>query len=59
MQHFAIDLGSMESQICVRQPDGEISLERKVPTARLKSYLKGQPKSRVISRNVRRSFSCR
>ena len=43
MQHFAIDLGSMESQICVRTPDGEIALERKVATRSLKSYLQKQP----------------
>ena len=29
VQHFAIDLGSMESQICVRTPDGEIALGRR------------------------------
>jgi transposase len=56
MQHFAIDLGSMESQICVRHPDGQISLERKVPTASLKSYLKRQPKSRVVLETCAEAF---
>jgi transposase len=56
MQHFAIDLGSMESQICVRRPDGQIAIERKVPTASLKSYLKGQPKSRVVLETCAEAF---
>ena len=56
MQHFAIDLGSMESQICVRQPDGQISLERKVPTGSLKAHLGRQPKSRVILETCAEAF---
>ena len=31
MNHVAIDLGGKESQICIRQPDGTIVEERKVP----------------------------
>ncbi len=56
MQHFAIDLGSMESQICVRHPDGQISLERKVATASLKTYLRRQPKSRVVIETCAEAF---
>lgn len=56
MQHFAIDLGSMESQICVRTPDGEIALERKVATRSLKSYLQKQPPSRVIVETCAEAF---
>ena len=56
MQHFAIDLGSMESQICVRSPDGEIALERKVATRSLKSYLSKQPHSRVIVETCAEAF---
>ncbi|MGN6145708.1 MAG: IS110 family transposase [Mesorhizobium sp.] len=56
MQHFAIDLGSMESQICVRTADGQISLEQKVPTVRLKSHLQRQPKSRVILETCAEAF---
>jgi transposase len=56
MQHFAIDLGSMESQICVRSSDGEIALERKVATRSLKSYLGKQPHSRVIVETCAEAF---
>jgi predicted NBD/HSP70 family sugar kinase len=35
MNHAAIDLGGKESQICIRQPDGTIIEERKVPTRKL------------------------
>jgi hypothetical protein len=31
MQHLAIDLGSRESQICIRNSDGDIVSERKLP----------------------------
>lgn len=43
MQHVAIDLGGMESQVCVRSADGNILQERKVATGRLEGYLRGQP----------------
>src|SRR5450755_4401507 len=56
MQHFAIDLGSMESQICVRAPNGEIALERKVATSSLKSYLRKQPHSRVVVETCAEAF---
>jgi transposase len=56
MHHFAIDLGSMESQICVRTPEGEIALERKVPTRSLKSYLSKQPHSRVVVETCAEAF---
>ncbi len=29
MKHIAIDLGGMESQVCVRDPDGSLQLEGK------------------------------
>jgi transposase len=56
VDHFAIDLGSMESQICVRGPDGKIALERKVATSSLKSYLRKQPKSRVVVETCAEAF---
>lgn len=46
----------MESQICVRSPDGEIALERKVATRSLKSYLSKQPHSRVIVETCAEAF---
>jgi transposase len=48
MQHAAIDLGSRESQICIRQPDGAIVEERKHPTRKLPELFKTWPASRVV-----------
>lgn len=48
MQHAAIDLGSKESQICIRQPDGTIVEERKLPTRKLPEVFKTWPTSRVV-----------
>ena len=48
MQHAAIDLGSKESQICIRQPDGTIVEERKHPTRKLTELVKTWPTSRVV-----------
>lgn len=56
MQHLAIDLGSRESQICIRSEVGEIIAERKVPTARLPTYLSKQPLSRVIVETSSEAF---
>jgi hypothetical protein len=50
MEHIAIDLGATESQICVRSAAGEILEERRIATRpeKLRGYLAGRPKSRVI-----------
>jgi transposase len=48
MHHAAIDLGSRESQICIRQPDGAIVEERKHPTRKLTELVKTWPASRVV-----------
>ena len=48
MDHIAIDLGSKESQVCVRASDGQILEERRVGTRSLGKYLTGRPKSRVV-----------
>ena len=56
MEHVAIDLGSRESQVCVRDASGEILLERKVPTARLPAYLAKRPRSRVIVETCAEAF---
>lgn len=48
MHHAAIDLGSRESQICIRQPDGTIVEERKHPTRKLPEVFKTWPASRVV-----------
>jgi transposase len=56
MDHIAIDLGSAESQICVRGPDGKIIEELRHRTARLGSYLKKRPPSRVILETSSEAF---
>jgi transposase len=48
MQHFAIDLGSKQSHICVRSADGAIVREGRVNTAAIGRLLQRQPKSRVV-----------
>jgi transposase len=56
MQHLAIDLGGQESQICIREPDGNIIAERRIKTAALKRFLKGRPESRVIVETCAEAF---
>jgi transposase len=56
MQHLAIDLGSRESQICIRNSDGDIVSERKLPTTKLSKFLARQPLSRVILETSAEAF---
>jgi len=56
MQHIAIDLGSKESQICIRTEQGEILHEGKVQTSSLDRYLKRQPQSRIILESCAEAF---
>jgi transposase len=56
MQHLAIDLGGLESQICIREHDGSVLLERKIKTAAIKRFLKDRPKSRVVVETCAESF---
>src|ERR1041384_2010826 len=56
MNHVAIDLGSNDSQVCIRQPDGTIVLERKHPTRRLSELLRTTPHSRVIVETSSEAF---
>lgn len=49
MDRIAIDLGSRESQICIRDPQGRIIEERRHPTAKLGALLaKRAPGARVL-----------
>jgi hypothetical protein len=48
MSHVAIDLGGKESQICIRQADGTIIEERKVPTRKLIELVATWTASRVV-----------
>jgi len=56
MEHVAIDLGGMESQVCVRTHSGEIVQERKLATAGIGAYLKQRPRSRVILETCAEAF---
>ena len=49
MERIAIDLGSRESQICIRDAQGRIVEERRHPTAKLGTLLaKREPRARVL-----------
>jgi transposase len=48
VEHVAIDLGSRESQVCIRNEKAEILLETQIKTRLLPGWLKNRPLSRVI-----------
>lgn len=56
MEHIGVDLGSRESQVCIRDEQGKILLERKVATAKLGGYLAKRPHSRVILETCAEAF---
>ena len=56
MNHAAIDLGGKESQICIRQPDGAIIEERKVPTRKLTELVATWAPSRVVMETSAEAF---
>lgn len=56
MNHVAIDLGGKESQICIRQPDGAIVEERKVPTQKLTEVVATWSASRVVMETSAEAF---
>ena len=57
MDHIAIDLGSRESQVCIRTAEGQIIEERRVSTRSLGKYLTKRPKSRVVLESCAEAFS--
>jgi len=56
MNHIAIDLGSRESQICIRDSTGVILDEERRPTTGLGKYLAGKEKSRVVLESCAEAF---
>jgi transposase len=56
VQHVAIDLGSKESQVCIRTADGAIVEEKKHPTRSLGDWMKQWPTSRVILETSSEAF---
>jgi transposase len=56
MEHIGIDLGSKESQICVRNAAGDIVLERRWRKERLGLFLQRRPKARVVLETCTEAF---
>lgn len=56
MNHVAIDLGSKESQVCMRQADGTILVEKKYPTRKLGAWMNEWSSSRVILETSSEAF---
>jgi transposase len=57
MDHIAIDLGSRESQVCIRTADGEIHEEKRLCTRSLGGFLAKRPKSRVVLEACAEAFT--
>jgi predicted NBD/HSP70 family sugar kinase len=57
MEHIGIDLGSRESQVCVRNSAGEIIEEARRPTRELASWLATRAPARVILETCNGSVS--
>lgn len=56
MQHVAIDLGGMKSQICIRRADATIIRETLWDTRHLGRFLKDQEHSRVVVETCTEAF---
>jgi transposase len=56
MEHLAIDLGSRESQVCIRDEKAQILSERRVLTRTLFALLKKRPMSRVVMETCAEAF---
>ena len=56
MEHLAIDLGGSQSQVCVRDSDGQLLVERRCRTSELPAYLAKRPPSRVIVETCSEAF---
>jgi transposase len=56
MEHIGIDLGGRESQVCIRDAEGTILLEKKVPTRELEAFLLQRPRSMVVCETCSESF---
>lgn len=58
MEHIAIDLGSKESQVCVRSAAGEIVTEGRIATRpdAIRRYLQGRAPGRVIVESAAEAF---
>lgn len=56
MEHIGIDLGSRDSQVCIRSGAGEIVEERRCPTEHLGRLLASRPPGRVLLETCTEAF---
>jgi transposase len=56
VNHVAIDLGSKESQVCMRDKDGKILVEKKYPTRKLCTWMAEWSSCRVILETSSEAF---
>lgn len=56
MEHVAIDLGSSQSQVCVRSADGDVVQEKRCRTSELVMYMGQRPPSRVVLETCAEAF---
>src|SRR5438128_3874224 len=56
MEHCAIDLGGRKSQLCIRDANGTILLERRVETLDIPGLLSEMPPSRVVMETAAEAF---
>jgi hypothetical protein len=54
MNHVAVDLGSKQSQVCLRSPEGKVLREERVPNRGLQNFFKEIPQSRVVLERARK-----
>ena len=56
MEHIGIDLGSKESQVCVRNGDVEVVEEKRCRTDQLERYLEKRVPGRVVLETCTEAF---
>jgi hypothetical protein len=59
MEHIGIDLGSKESQVCVRTAEGKIIGEWRLRMEGLIRFLEGRPAARIILETCTEAFASR
>jgi transposase len=57
MNHVAVDLGSRQSQLCVRSSEGDIQQEARLANTELRAALAALPKSRVVLETSSEAFA--
>jgi transposase len=56
MEHIGVDLGSRDSQVCIRNEAGEIVQETRCRTGQLERMLAGRPPARVVLETCTEAF---